>query len=93
MKIHLDFKGMPILYKTLRKKKEVEFEFPGKILRELTDSLIKKYGPFMKKSLLDNQGNIDMEIRVILNNTKYLTENRMWTPLHDGDTLAFKGAS
>ena len=92
MKIHLDFKGMPIHYKTLKEQPEVEFEFPGKIIRELTDSLIKKYGLAIKKALLDNQGNIDMEIRVILNNNRYLTVDRMWTSLHGGDTMTFKGA-
>ncbi|MFC1535080.1 hypothetical protein ACFL7M_17140 [Thermodesulfobacteriota bacterium] len=93
MKIHLDFKGVPILYKTLRNEKEMKFEFSGEILRELIDSLIKKYGLTLKKALLDNQGNVDMEIRVILNKEIYLTGDRMCTSLHDGDTLAFKGAS
>jgi molybdopterin converting factor small subunit len=93
MKIHIDFKGIPILYKALSRKKEMDFEFPGKTLGELMNSLIRRYGLPMKSAILDNNGNIDMEIRVIINNTTYLSGDRMATPLNDGDILAFRGAS
>ena len=93
MKIHIDFKGIPVLYRALNRKKEVDFEFPGKTLRELMDSLIRRYGDPIKKAILDNNGDIDMEIRVVLNNITYLTDDRMATPLNDGDILAFRGAS
>ena len=93
MNVHLDFKGVPILYKTFKKKKEVTFDFPGKTLGELTNSLIRRYGPAIKKALLNNDGDIDMEIRVVLNDNTYLTGDRMGTALNDGDTLSFRGAS
>lgn len=83
MKIHIDFKGIPILYKALSRKKEIDFEFPGNTLGELIDSLVRRYGDPMKKAILDNNGNIDMEIRVVLNNAGYLTDDRMATPLND----------
>jgi hypothetical protein len=93
MKIHLNFKGIPILYKALNKKWEFDFEFPGNTLRELMDSLIRKFGSTMKAALMDSNGNIDMEIRVVLNNINYLTDDRMMTLLNDGDSLVFRGAS
>ena len=93
MKININFNGIPILYKTLNKKKEIEFEFTGQTLRELTARLVGKFGAPMQKALLDSNGNVDVEIRVVLNNTTYLTENRMETILNDGDMIAFKGAS
>lgn len=93
MKIHLKFNGMPILYKTLKKKKEFQFEFPGKTLRELIQVLVRKFGVAMKNALLDRNGDIDMEIRVVLNERDYLMENRMDTQLKDGDTIVFMGAS
>jgi molybdopterin converting factor small subunit len=93
MNIHLDFKGIPILYKTFNKKKEMNFDFPGKTLGELIKSLLKRYGLSIRKALLNNNGDIDMEIRVVLNDTTYLTGDRMATPLNDGDTLSFRGAS
>ncbi len=41
MKVNIKFNGMPILYKTLNKKKEMEIDFPGKTLRELIVKLIR----------------------------------------------------
>ena len=93
MKVNLKFNGMPILYKTLNRKKEVEIEFTGNTLRELIVRLTGKYGLPMQKALLDKNGDVDVEIRVVLNGASYLTEGRMETALNDGDTLAFMGAS
>lgn len=93
MKVNVKFNGMPILYKTLNKKKEILIEFPGKTLRELVDYLVGKFGAPIKRALLDNSNDIDMEIRVVLNTVTYLSGDRMDTPLKEGDTLAFMGAS
>ncbi len=93
MKINLKFNGMPILYKVLKKKKEFTFDFPGNTLRELIQSLVRKFGMQMKNALLDKNGDVDLEIRVILNDANYLMENRMQTELNEGDTLVFMGAS
>ncbi|MBW1723340.1 MAG: MoaD/ThiS family protein [Deltaproteobacteria bacterium] len=93
MRIHVKFNGMPILYKTLGRKKELLFEFPGKTLRDLVQSLVRKYGMAMKKALLDSRGDVDMEIRVVLNDRNYLVEDRMNAELKEGDTLVFMGAS
>ena len=71
MKVDINFAGMPILYKTLKKKKEIQLNFPGKTLRDLTNALIRQFGMPMKKALLDRAGDIDMEIRVILNQADY----------------------
>jgi hypothetical protein len=89
MKINLNFEGMPLLYRTLHNNNEMEFEFAGQTLRDLTGRLIRKFGAPMKDALLDSSGDIDLEIRVLVNNTDYLTEGRMETRLNDGDTLAF----
>ncbi len=93
MKVRLDFSGIPVLYKVLNKKKEFEFEFPGRTLGELVESLVRRFGPPMTKALLDLNGDVDMEIRVVLNDGTYLTENRKAAALNDGDMVAFRGAS
>jgi molybdopterin converting factor small subunit len=92
MKVNIEIGGLP-LYKTFGKKKKIEFEFPGKTLKELMDSLVKKFGFEVKKFLLDKNGDVDMEIRVLLNGATYLSENRMQTSLNEGDTLIFKACS
>jgi hypothetical protein len=92
MKVNIEIAGLP-LYKTFGKNKKIEFEFPGKTLKGLIDSLVKKFGFDVKKFLLDKNGDVDMEIRVILNGETYLSENCMQTSLSDGDTLLFKAPS
>lgn len=89
MKVKLDFNNMPLLYRSLDKKREIEFEFMGCTLRDLTERLVKRFGTTMKDALLDSRGEIDMEIRVLLNDTEYLTDRRMEAKLDDGDMLAF----
>lgn len=91
MKIHVNLEGIPILFKTL-KKKELDVDLSGTTLRDLTDNLVSRYGTPIKKALLDGQGDVDIEIRVMQNN-EYLMEDRMNATLQDGDILAFRGAS
>ena len=88
MKIHLKIEGLPHLYKTLHKKKELDFEFPGTTLREFVSGLAKKYGPGVNRALLDRQGEIDMELRVVVNMSNFLSYGeRMDASLNEGDTL------
>ncbi|NWG03733.1 MAG: MoaD/ThiS family protein [Syntrophaceae bacterium] len=92
MRVTIQIAGLP-LYKTFGKNKKLEFEFPGRTLKELMDALVKKFGFDVKKFLLDKNGDIDLDIRVLLNGSTYLYENRMQTSLNDGDTLLFKAPS
>ncbi|MEJ2723831.1 MAG: hypothetical protein P8175_04130 [Deltaproteobacteria bacterium] len=88
MKIHLKIEGLAPLYKILNRKKELDFEFNGNTLRDFTNGLIRKYGPGVEKALLDQKGEIDMELRVVVNLTHFLSYGqRMDTPLNEGDTL------
>ena len=92
MRVNIEIAGLP-LYKAFGKNKKIEFEFPGKTLRELIDAMVRKFGFEVKKFLLNNNGDIDMDIRVLLNEATYLSENRMQISLNDGDTLTFKAPS
>ncbi len=92
MRVNIEIAGIP-LYKTFGKSKKIEFEFPGKTLKELMDAMVRKFGFEIKKFLLDKNGDIDMDIRVLLNGATYLSENRMQASLNDGDTLVFKAPS
>ena len=92
MKVNIEIAGLP-LYKTFGKNKKIEFEFPGRTLRKLIDAMVGKYGFEVNKFLLDKHGDVDMEIRVLLNGVTYLSEHRMQTSLNDGDTLIFKAPS
>lgn len=88
MKVHLKIEGIPLLYKSLKKKKALDFNFSGTTLRDLIDSLVQKYGPGVTKALLDKKGEIDMELRVVINQSDHLSYgHRMEAVIHDGDTL------
>jgi len=90
MKVHLKIEGLPLLYKSLKKKKALDFTFSGNTLRDLVNSLSKKYGPGVKKALLDQKGEVDMELRVIINQSNHLSYgDRMEAIIKDGDTLHF----
>jgi molybdopterin converting factor small subunit len=88
MKVNLKIRGLPQLYKVMDKKKDIHFEFSGNTVGDLMRNLVHKYGPAIKKALLDQNGDIDMELRVVLNDRTFLMHGeRMNTPLHEGDTL------
>ena len=88
MKVHLRIEGLSSLYKIFNKKKALDFDFPGSTLRDFTQALIRNFGPGVKKAILDQEGEIDMQLRVVVNRSDYLSYGeRMDTPLHDGDTL------
>ena len=93
MKVTCDFRGIPLLFKALKKKKMVQLDFAGKTLRELIQNLVRKYGGDIKKAILDGNNDVDMEIRVVLNEKTYLSGNRMETVLNEGDIVSFRGAS
>ncbi len=90
MKIHVKFRGLPQLYKVMNKRKDVDVEFSGNTVRDCVDKLVGKYGAAMKKALLDQNGDVDMELRVVLNDRTFLQHGqRMDFPLNDGDSLLF----
>lgn len=87
MKIHLKIEGLHQLYKILNKKKALDFEFPGQTIRDFVIGLARKYGRGVDQVLMDQNGEIDMGLRVAVNFSSLSYRSRMDTPLHDGDTL------
>jgi hypothetical protein len=87
VKIHLKIEGLPQLYKILNKKKALDFEFQGQTIRDFAVGLARKYGRGVDRVLLDQNGAIDMGLRVAVNFSVQSYENRMDTALHDGDTI------
>ena len=88
MKVHLIIEGIAPLYKIFNKKKALDVDFPGNTLGDFTEALVRKYGPDVKKAILDQEGEIDMGLRVVVNQSVYLSYGeRMDVALHDGDTL------
>jgi hypothetical protein len=71
-------------------KKDIDVTFPGNTLKDLVEELIIIYGDGIKKAILDPQGDIDMELNVVVNETDCLPYGeRMNRPLNEGDTIQF----
>ncbi|MCX5811759.1 MAG: hypothetical protein NT178_04350 [Proteobacteria bacterium] len=92
MKIHLSVKGVAPLYKLLGKKNDIDITFPGNTLQDLVNELIKKFGNGVKKAILDDKEEIDMEIRVSVNQIGFLSYGeRMSASLNESDTIYIMG--
>jgi molybdopterin converting factor small subunit len=93
MNIHITVRGVAPLYKIFGKKKDIDFEFPGNTVKDLVDGLISTYGDDIKKALLDVQGDIDMELRVYVNNKDDHLQwgQRLNRVLNEGDTIYIMG--
>lgn len=90
MKIHVTFRGIAHLYKVMNKKWTVDIEIAGNTVRDVIGALISKYGSVIRQTLLDQQGDIDMELRLVHNERTFLEYGeRMDAPLNDGDKLWF----
>ena len=92
MKIHVKFQGLGNLYKVMNKKKDLDLNFSQNrvTVKDIINSLVNRYGAPIKKALLNQEGDIDMEIRVLHNNRFFLTYGqRMDIPLNEGDVLQF----
>ena len=88
MKINLKIEGLPHLYKLMNKKKDLIIDFPGSTLQDLVNGLVRKFGPGVKKAILDQKGEIDVELRVVRNFQDFLSYGeRMDVALQEGDTL------
>jgi molybdopterin converting factor small subunit len=84
---------LPNLYEALRRKEEVEVEFPCKTMRELIDALVEEFGTNVRKALLNENGDFNSSIRVLLNGVIYPIETVMRAILKAGDTVIFKAPS
>jgi len=88
MKIQFRIEGIPELYKLMKKQKKLDFIFQGKTLQDMVNGLISKFGPRVKNILLDKNDEIDMEYRVVVNMSRYLSYGqRMDEVLNEGDTV------
>ena len=64
----------------------------GNILSDLVEALNRKYGRSIKLALLDDKGQIALDIRILKNGNEYLSGGRLKASLQDGDIFYFIGA-
>ena len=93
MKVNVQVVGLATVYEALRGNEKIEVEFSGKTMRELIDVLVKEFGTNVRKTLLNENGDLKPRIRILINGVIYPTENCMRAALSNGDTLVFKAPS
>jgi hypothetical protein len=91
LKKYLKVAGFPLLYDALGKKKDVQLDLSGNTVIDLIETLTRRYGRSIKLALLDGEGQISLDIRILKNGTEDLGERRMVASLENGDTLYFMG--
>jgi MoaD family protein len=77
---------LPTLAKALGRK-ELELEFGGETVGDLVEHLVARYGRCVRQALLDEDGELDPVVQVLLNGEEWVSHDRLDTALQDGDTV------
>ena len=86
MNITVEFLSLPNIVRKIGSK-SVVLNFSGTTVRDLISEVARKYGSDVSKFLLDENGNLDMTLAVMLNKQEWIRHNQMDKPLHYGDHI------
>ena len=87
MRVNLKILSLPTLSKVTGKK-ELDVNFEGKTVSDLIGYIVKRYGPKAGEAILDEDGQLDITIQVLLNGRDWITRDCFDTVLKDGDSVA-----
>ncbi|MHB8090436.1 MAG: hypothetical protein ACYDH8_02310 [Syntrophales bacterium] len=88
MNIHFRIEGIPDLYKLMNRQKKIDLMFQGNTLQDLVNGLISRFGSKVNKILLDQNNEIDIDYRVVVNMSRYLSYGeRMNEIINEGDIV------
>jgi len=88
LKIQIESLGLPTLSKLIGKKSQLEIS--DGTLSDLVAHIVSRHGPRAGKILLDQQGQLDMSIQVMINNEGFLPRSAYsQRSLKDGDRVKF----
>lgn len=86
MKIQVESLGLPSLSKLIGRK--TELEMAGGSVADLIAHIVNRTGSKARKVLLDDSGELDMTIQVMLNDEGFVPRNELsQRPLKDGDKV------
>ena len=88
LKIVVQPLGLPTLSELIGKK--AEFDLAGETVDDLVSHIVKKHGLRARQILLDDKGEVDLTIQVIINEEGFLPkDNFSKRHLKDGDVIKF----
>ncbi len=86
MKVNLRLMALPALVKAMGGK-QVEVDFPGETVADLLEHLVEQYGQAAKEALLDEEGNLDPIIQILVNEKQWVVHEELDVPLKDDDSV------
>ena len=88
MKIQIESLGLPTLSKLIGKKSQVEMT--DGTLSDLVAHIVKRHGPQAGNALLDQEGQLDITIQVMINDEGFLSRDEYSQRiLKEGDSVKF----
>ena len=86
MNITVEFLSLPNIVRMIGSK-SVVLNFSGATVRDLISEVAGKYGSDVRKFLLDENGDLDMTLALMLNKQEWVRHNQMDKALQDGDHI------
>jgi len=68
-------------------RKELELALDGRTVGDLVRQLVSRYGQRARDALLDEQGQLDLEVQLLINRTTWINRDQLDTALDDGDEV------
>jgi len=88
LKIQIESLGLPTLSKLIGKK--AKLEMTDGTLSDLVAYIVNRHGPKAGKILLDQEGQLDMAIQVMINDEGFLSRDQYsHRILKEGDSVKF----
>ncbi len=86
MKLTVEFLSLPNIVKLIGSK-AIAVDFSGLTVRELIQELCSKYGKGVQQFLLDENGELDIHLTVVINKQERIHHDQLDRPLRDGDRV------
>ncbi len=88
MKVQVEVLGLPMLARLIGKKGQIEFT--GSTVADLISHIVGRHGQAARKALLDQDGQLDYVVQVMINNEGILPRDAHdRRELKDGDDVKF----
>jgi len=88
MKVNLRLMALPRLARAMGGRK-LEVEYPGETVADLLDHLVQEYGRAAREALLDEEGDLDAIIQILVNEKQWVVHDELDVSLKEGDSVIF----
>jgi molybdopterin converting factor small subunit len=86
MAVTVEFLSLPNVARMVGGK-TITMDFSGQTVEELVHQITEKYGAKVRRFLLDENGRLDMMLKVMRNRDEWIQPDGMTRRLEDGDRI------